>query len=187
VKNCQNIDNKQFNQMARILHSTKAKSKSNKELQMRLKKIFAMGGSILILSSGLMVFAQQGQTDGSQALTRYRVQNRFEVRPMYVDENGDGICDVFRDHDNDGIPNRQDPDWIRPQDGSGYQNGQGGQNAQNRLGNRNAFMGENGQAFKGDNGQRFGNRSFRNNNGGLGSGVCDLTGPKGNGNRGGNK
>ena len=133
---------------------------------MRLKKIFAMGGSILILSSGLMVFAQQGQTDGSQALTRYRVQNRFEVRPMYVDENGDGICDVFRDHDNDGIPNRQDPDWIRPQDGSGYQNG---------------------QAFKGDNGQRFGNRSFRNNNGGLGSGVCDLTGPKGNGNKRGNQ
>ena len=154
---------------------------------MRLNKIFAMVGSVLILSAGSMVFAQQGQTDGSQALARYRAQSRFDVRPMYVDENGDGICDVFRDHDNDGIPNRQDPDWSKPQDGSGFKNGQGEQGAQNRLGNRNAFKGENGQNFKGDNGQRFGNQTFRNNSGGLGNGVCDLTGPKGKGNRGGNK
>ena len=154
---------------------------------MRLNKIFAMGGSILILSSGLMVFAQQRPADGSQAPYNYRVENRLQTRPLFVDENGDGICDVFRDHDNDGIPNRQDPDWNRPQDGSGFKNGQGAQNAQNRLGNRNAFKGANGQAFRGANGQNFSNRSFRNNSGGLGNGVCDLTGPKGNGKRGGNK
>ncbi len=101
------------------------------------------------------------------------------MRPLFVDENGDGICDVFRDHDNDGIPNRQDPDWTKPQDGSGFKNGRGEPNAQNRLGNRNAFKGNNGQAFRGDNGQRFGNQTFRNNRGNLGGGSCDLTGPKG--------
>lgn len=37
----------------------------------------------------------------------------------FVDENGDGINDNFRDHDGDGIPNHLDADWTRPQDGSG--------------------------------------------------------------------
>lgn len=27
----------------------------------------------------------------------------------------------INDHDGDGIPNGQDPDWIRPLDGTGYQ------------------------------------------------------------------
>ena len=37
----------------------------------------------------------------------------------FVDENGDGINDLCLDHDGDGIPNRLDPDWQRPLDGSG--------------------------------------------------------------------
>ena len=37
----------------------------------------------------------------------------------FVDENGDGINDLCLDHDGDGVPNRLDPDWQRPMDGSG--------------------------------------------------------------------
>lgn len=40
----------------------------------------------------------------------------------FVDENGDGINDLARDHDGDGIPNGQDEDWVRnKRDGTGYQ------------------------------------------------------------------
>ena len=35
----------------------------------------------------------------------------------FVDADGDGICD--NDVDKDGIPNRNDPDFVRPMDGSG--------------------------------------------------------------------
>lgn len=39
----------------------------------------------------------------------------------FIDENGDGFNDLAPDHDGDGIPNGLDPDWVRPEDGSGYQ------------------------------------------------------------------
>ena len=38
------------------------------------------------------------------------------------DLDGDGINDNAMDDDGDGIPNGQDPDYTRPQDGSGRQN-----------------------------------------------------------------
>lgn len=41
----------------------------------------------------------------------------------FVDLNGDGINDNAPDADGDGIPNGQDPDYIAPQDGTGYRNG----------------------------------------------------------------
>ena len=39
----------------------------------------------------------------------------------FVDEDGDGFNDLAPDHDGDGIPNGLDPDWVRPEDGSGLQ------------------------------------------------------------------
>jgi len=54
----------------------------------------------------------------------------------FVDADGDGICDNMgiygRDDDDDGIPNGQDGDFVRPQDGSGKHrgNGQNGDGAQ---------------------------------------------------------
>ena len=42
----------------------------------------------------------------------------------FVDEDGDGINDLARDHDGDGLPNGQDPDWVKnKQDGTGAQAG----------------------------------------------------------------
>ena len=44
-----------------------------------------------------------------------------------VCDNGDGVCDYFgingRDYDGDGIPNGQDDDYVRPQDGNGQGKG----------------------------------------------------------------
>lgn len=37
----------------------------------------------------------------------------------YIDLNGDGINDNAIDSDGDGIPNGQDPDYVKPQDGTG--------------------------------------------------------------------
>lgn len=45
-------------------------------------------------------------------------------RQGFVDEDGDGINDLAPDHDGDGIPNGQDPDWVKSKkDGTGYQHG----------------------------------------------------------------
>ena len=117
-------------------------------------------GSILILGVGLFVSSAFAQVDKNALQTRTRAQER--VRTMFFDENGDGINDLNRDHDNDGIPNCQDPDWKRPQDGSGY---------------KNQF----GKANGGGNGNHAGwnNASFRGSRGLFGTGVCDGTGPKG--------
>jgi hypothetical protein len=44
----------------------------------------------------------------------------------FVDVDGDGINDNAPDHDNDGIPNGLDPDWVKyAQDGDGYQHRNG--------------------------------------------------------------
>lgn len=39
----------------------------------------------------------------------------------FVDEDGDGFNDLAPDADGDGIPNGLDPDYVRPEDGTGNQ------------------------------------------------------------------
>ena len=84
------------------------------------KQTLAIIGSLIIAGTGVAAAQRSGP-----AKARNEVQKRTEVRNefgyRFVDENGDGICDLYRDHDSDGIPNRQDPDWNPPRDGSGYQ------------------------------------------------------------------
>jgi len=123
--------------------------------------------------------------------------------PRFVDENGDGYNDNAPDHDGDGIPNGQDPDYVKPEDGSGSMRGRAAKNARGNFG---GFVDEDGdgicdrfQDADGDgvpNGQdpdwvkpqdgtgnRFGMKRgnrFGNAIGqGLGSGICDGTGPRG--------
>lgn len=87
----------------------------------------------------------------------------------FIDENGDGINDLGRDADNDGIPNCLDPDWTRPEDGTGYKNKYGYKhqtaNTQNHGGANN-----------------FNHNYLWNNNwgGGNSTNTCDNTGPNGN-------
>jgi hypothetical protein len=146
---------------------------------MIIKKVFAVAGSILILSASFVLAAQQGQAPQNVLNNRFQKNNADMTRLLFVDENGDGICDLLRDHDGDGIPNRQDPDWDRPQDGSGFQGEKGQRRNGSDLGHRNAYQGERGRGFSG--------RDFRNNRNGLGNGLCDNTGPKGKGTRRGGK
>ncbi|OGD23383.1 MAG: hypothetical protein A2Y70_00460, partial [Candidatus Aminicenantes bacterium RBG_13_64_14] len=101
---------------------------------------------------------------------------RHRVGTKFIDENGDGINDVARDADGDGIPNGQDPDWTRPLDGSGYKD-------QRRVGRTDGTETVKGQKAGKITKANFGKASFRQGatTAGrmAGAGVCDGTGPKG--------
>ena len=141
---------------------------------MSTKKALALIGVLLITGAGLALAKEQ-----KQAAVAERNQNKFQIRPkdriqnrqQFRDQNGDGINDLQRDHDNDGIPNCQDPDWTPPHDGTGYKNrnGQGGSQSLSRS--PGAFSG----------GRALARSSFRTPQRGPGTGICDGTGPKGNG------
>ncbi len=98
----------------------------------------------------------QGATQQNkvQAKSEFRHRNRI----AFIDENGDGINDLARDADGDGIPNGQDPDWVKPQDGTGHK-------AAHKIG-KGAFR----------TGLTAAGRA-------SGTGVCDGTGPKGSAQR----
>jgi hypothetical protein len=117
---------------------------------------FKKAGAATILGLAVLAMGALAQTAGNQVQTK--TQTRARVRAMFVDQNGDGINDMLRDHDNDGIPNCQDADWTRPQDGTGMKN-----------------------QFGRKSGESWGRGSFRGSQGpfGTGTGVCDGTGPKG--------
>ena len=40
----------------------------------------------------------------------------------FIDEDGDGFNDLAPDADGDGIPNGLDPDYVKPEDGTGLMN-----------------------------------------------------------------
>lgn len=149
---------------------------------MSARKALALVGFILILGSGLAMAQEQekrpqGTTNANrlqnkvqaQGETQSQVWTRYRFR--FMDQDGDGINDFQRDHDNDGIPNCQDPDWMRPGDVSGYQNRFAQKGPQNQMTNRRGFLGQ----------PEWSNSSFRRGFQGMGSGVCGATGPKGNG------
>jgi len=141
---------------------------------MTIKKTFVLGGALMILAVG-SIFAAESPQFRADNVVQERVSSRFQVRTLFVDENGDGICDLARDHDNDGIPNCQDPNWTKPQDGTGFQNNKGMNSNSNQFGNRKGNQGGNSGI----------GQSFGQSQGIFGSGVCDGTGRKGRGNRGG--
>lgn len=116
------------------------------------KMIVLAVAAVLILSFGLSAddFRGKGPRNGNGT-----------GDCQFVDENGDGINDNFRDHDGDGIPNHDDPDWTRPGDGTGYKNGA---NQGNRAGN--------GMRSR----NRMSNRNTVRTNTQAGTGVCDGTG-----------
>lgn len=139
---------------------------------MSTKKGLALTGVLVILGAGLALAQEQKQSavaERAKNTVQVKVQDRTHNRIRFQDQNGDGINDLGRDHDNDGIPNCQDPDWTPPQDGTGYKNryGQGG--SQSHFGNRKGFSG----------GHAWSRSSFRGVQKGLGGGLCDGTGPNG--------
>ena len=145
---------------------------------MSTKKLLATVGWLLVIGSSL-VMAQEKNEQGAANMVQNKVRIQTEAQPMvqtrarFMDQNGDGINDFQRDHDNDGIPNCQDPDWARPGDGTGSKNRFAQNGPQNQGAGREGFQGA----------QDWSNSSFRNGFKGLGGGVCDGTGPKGSGQR----
>lgn len=128
---------------------------------------------VLVVVVALMVLSSLGFSFGDfQGKGARRGGGTGDCR--FVDENGDGINDNFRDHDGDGIPNHDDPDWTRPGDGTGYKNG-AQQGPQDGTGMRNQH--------------RANNRNTVRTNVQTGTGACDGTGIQnsrrgsGNGNR----
>lgn len=61
---------------------------------MNFRKV-VLAGSIAILGFVLIHSSAFAQTDKTQTPTQLRT--RFQTRPMFIDENGDGICDTRMD------------------------------------------------------------------------------------------
>ncbi|MDP2207564.1 MAG: hypothetical protein Q8K98_02155 [Bacteroidota bacterium] len=89
----------------------------------------------------------------------------------FVDLNGDGINDHALDADGDGIPNGKDPDFVKPQDGTGRKM----MNGKTAKSGKGGFGPGDGTGNKG-----VGPRDGSGNGPGTGTGDCDGTGAKGN-------
>ncbi len=76
------------------------------------------------------------------------------------------------DDDGDGVPNCQDPDYVRPKDGTGKKLGQA-------QGAQTAGKAGRGQGL--GRGLSMGPRAGSGTGTGTGTGICDGTGPKGKG------
>ena len=88
----------------------------------------------VFLTSSL--FAQETLAEENKKQNRYnnqtkqanKIQTKGQHGTGFVDENGDGYNDNAPDQDGDGIPNGQDDDFVRPEDGSGRMNKSGNGN-----------------------------------------------------------
>jgi len=60
------------------------------------------------LISGMAFLSHLQAQDSTKTEGAQKGQNQ-----VFIDENGDGYNDNAPDHDNDGIPNGLDPDWIK--------------------------------------------------------------------------
>lgn len=112
--------------------------------------------SILMLSAGFAMAQGFGDGDG--------VCN-------FVDEDGDGYNDLAPDADGDGIPNGQDPDYVKPEDGAGNQF-KYGQASEEALKNLGVVMGVAHKAML-VNASQY---AFAGEGGGFGYGLGDGTG-----------
>mgnify|MGYP001054890298 CR=1 FL=1 len=138
-----------------------------------MKKIMALAVGLLVLGYAFAAAQDKTQTQSqekAQVKAQLKDQNKAEAKAQnkvqaksefrhrnriaFVDENGDGINDLAKDADGDGIPNGQDPDWVKPADGTGAK-------AQHKIGKGGFRTGATAAGRV------------------AGAGVCDGTGPKG--------
>jgi len=123
------------------------------------KMLFVMGFALV-----LGLFLVSGETFGQSKAKKYGYG--------FVDLNGDGINDNAIDSDGDGIPNCQDPDYVRLLDGSG-QKFMRGNAAKHGRGGYGPGDGTGNQGIGPKDGTGYGPGT------GTGTGTCDGTGPKG--------
>ncbi|NOR15117.1 MAG: hypothetical protein GQ544_05395 [Candidatus Aminicenantes bacterium] len=121
---------------------------------MSVKKTMILLGAFLILAMGSVIVAENPQNqDRNQQQAQKNATNMFQNRVLFIDENGDGICDY------------------------GYHLGNGnGSKAQKGNRNQSKQTGEQ----KGTRSQNGWNRqSFGGNRNGIGTGLRNGQGPKG--------
>jgi hypothetical protein len=94
-------------------------------------------------------------------------------------QNGKTYTEQYgpRDDDGDGIPNGQDPDYVKPKDGTGKKFGQANKNKTAMNGKVHSYGAGNG----GKNGIGPKDGTGNGKKTGVGTGTCDGTGPKGKG------
>ena len=139
---------------------------------MIMKRTFALVGSLLVLALGFAFAQEKSQSEIRNEVrseAQEKAQERIRNRTFFVDEDGDGISDFARDHDNDGIPNCQDPDWTRLQDGTGYMNRHKNASDSNQLEYRNRYY----------SGKGWNKASFRHNMANYGRGIFGARACKG--------
>lgn len=156
-----------------------------------MKKLMALAVGFLLVGLAFAVAQEKTQEQAqakAQVKAQLKAQNKVQTKAAFryrnetrfVDENGDGINDLARDADGDGIPNGQDPDWTKPLDGSGYKD-------QNRIGRPGETVMTQGQKAGKVTKSNFGKGSFRTGMTAAGrttgTGICDGTGPKGSAQR----
>ena len=144
---------------------------------MNKKKLMVWMGSFLILGLGLALSAENPQKAARNTFQN-TVKSGFGNGPLYVDENGDGICDLAREGKKNGTPNRLDPDWSKQEKSNSYQH----------KNENNASSDQNQRRFNHREENTWNRQSPKQNraNFGNGNGVCDQTGPKGRGSKKGN-
>jgi hypothetical protein len=67
--------------------------------------------SLILLTAGAYAGTGPGPANNTDTTSRCK----------FIDEDGDGFNDLAPDHDGDGVPNGLDPDYERPEDGTGQQ------------------------------------------------------------------
>ena len=77
--------------------------------------------TVLVLMVGLMATASLAQDEGEGAEKPDNEPGKGHGVCQFVDEDGDGFNDLAPDADGDGIPNGLDPDYVKPEDGTGLQ------------------------------------------------------------------
>jgi len=142
---------------------------------MNKKKLTVWMGSLLILGLGLAFSA-----DNPQKVTRNTFQNTvksgLKKGPLFVDEDGNGICDLARNGQQQGTPNPQKPEWSEQKENKNYQH-------QNE---NNASSDQYQKRFSHREENTWNRQSPRENRENFGNGVCDETGPKGRSSKKGN-
>ncbi len=134
-------------------------------------------GSLLILGLGVTFSG-----DNSQKAARNSFQNTvksgLEKGPLFVDEDGDGICDLARNGNKNGTPNPQKPEWSEQEENKSYQH----------KNENNAISDQNQRRFSHREENTWNRQSSRENrtNFGNGNDICDQTGPKGRTSKNGN-
>ena len=118
----------------------------------------------------IAIFSHLQAQDSTKTEDQKKDQNQ-----VFIDENGDGYNDNAPDHDNDGIPNSLDPDWIKMKkeekkkearrfvdlDGDGIDdNLQKGEQARQRLGTE---MNQNGGSMEQNKNQQKGQQRQNQN------------------------